>query len=137
MNILGNRYHVLEELGRGGCGVTYLAEDAHMPSRRKCVVKCLAPSTSDPQSISIIRERFEREAAVLESLGGECDQIPALYAYLAEGREFYLVQQYVEGPTLRQRIGRDGPLGESEVRAMVDGLLSVLRYVHERHVIHR
>lgn len=53
---------------------------------------------------SIIRERFEREAAVLETLAQQQPQIPELHAYFCEAGEFYLVQEWIEGETLTQRV---------------------------------
>lgn len=40
-SLLNNRYQILETLGQGGFGSTYLAEDTHLPSRRRCVIKQL------------------------------------------------------------------------------------------------
>ncbi len=52
-----------------------------MPSQRLCVVKQLKPIHNNPQIYQLVKDRFQREAAILETLGGNCDQIPALYAY--------------------------------------------------------
>lgn len=68
MTLLQNRYLLGEELGRGAFGKTYLATDTHSPSNRKCVVKELIWS-GDPEMADQVRERFRREAILLESLG--------------------------------------------------------------------
>ncbi len=52
-----------------------------MPSQRLCVVKQLKPIHNNPQIYQLVKDRFQREAAILETLGGNCDQIPALYAW--------------------------------------------------------
>lgn len=135
--LLANRYLIRSILGKGGFGQTFLAEDTHSPSRRVRVVKQLKPQTDDARLYPVIRERFEREAALLESLGELSDQIPTLHAYFSEGGEFYLVQEWVEGRNLTQRVTQDGPLAEPEVRALLCGLLPVLDFVHEQGVIHR
>jgi serine/threonine protein kinase len=135
--MLNSRYKILSTLGRGGFGETYLAEDTHSPARRRRVVKQLKPQTDDPSLLAVIRERFEREAATLERLGEECDQIPALHAYFSEGGEFYLVQDWVEGRSLAQAVGEDGPLGERDLREFLAGILTVLEFVHSQGVIHR
>lgn len=90
--LLKDRYKVLQELGKGGFGQTYLAEDTHKPSRPRCVVNHLIYKNSDPEAEALIRERFEREAAVLENLD-EIDQIPKLYAFFPEAGELFLVEE--------------------------------------------
>jgi serine/threonine protein kinase len=135
--LLNNRYRILQVLGSGGCGQTFLAEDTHMPSSRRCVVKQLKPTTKDPLAYQIIQERFQREAALLETLGRANDQIPALYAYFTEDKEFYLVQDWIEGKSLMQKLGEEGPLDEGAVRRLLLSLLPVLQYVHSQGIIHR
>jgi serine/threonine protein kinase len=135
--LLNNRYRLLQVLGSGGCGQTFLAEDTHMPSNRRCVVKQLKPTTYDPVAYQIIQERFQREAALLETLGKSNDQIPALYAYFTEAKEFYLVQDWIEGKNLREKVLEEGVLGENGVRCLFLSLLPVLDYVHSQGIIHR
>src|SRR4028119_759172 len=91
--LLNNRYQVLQTLGGGGFSNTFLAEDTHMPSRRRCVIKQLKPVANDPQAYQLVQERFQREAAVLEDLGEGSNQIPDLYASFSEAGQFYLVQE--------------------------------------------
>jgi serine/threonine protein kinase len=94
--LLNNRYRILQTLGSGGFGDTFLAEDTNSPSKRQCVIKRLKPKTDDAATWEIIKERFEREAAILEKLGEESSQIPSLKAYFDENHEFYLVQDWTE-----------------------------------------
>lgn len=136
-NLLGGRYHLLHELGSGGCGQTFLAEDMNMPSRRRCVVKQLRPVACDALTQRIIHERFEREAIVLEELGLLSGQIPTLYDYFTADGELYLVQEWVEGVTLQEKVRRDGPLSEAETRRIIISLLRVLDQVHANGIIHR
>ncbi len=137
LTVLNNRYRVLQTLGSGGFGNTFLAEDTYMPSARRCVIKQLKPVTHDPQAYKLVQERFQREAAVLEDLGEGNTQIPRLYAYFQEAGQFYLVQEYIEGDTLTKRVEQRGRLAENEVKQILVSLLPVLDYVHSRHMIHR
>ena len=66
VGIINNRYRILQALGSGGCGQTFLVEDAHLPSKPYRVIKKLKSATDVPQVYQIIKERFDREAAVLE-----------------------------------------------------------------------
>jgi serine/threonine protein kinase, bacterial len=135
--LLNNRYRISQTLGQGGCGQTFLAEDTHMPSNRPCVVKQLKPQTNDPAAYQIIRQRFQREAALLETLGRSNDRIPTLYAYFSEGEEFYLVQEWIDGKNLMQKVKEEGTGNDSQVRSLLISLLHVLDYIHSQGVIHR
>ncbi|MEO0968171.1 MAG: protein kinase [Cyanobacteria bacterium J06639_18] len=135
--LLNNRYQVIEVLGAGGFGETFLAEDTYMPSRRRCVIKKLKTITGDPRTYEKIKQRFEREAATLEFLGEVSDQVPKLYAYFSEQGLFYLVQEWIQGQTLTEIIEAKGALSETEVKSILLNLLFVLDYVHSKNIIHR
>lgn len=135
--ILNNRYRILQVLGSGGFGQTFLSEDTHLPSGRKCVVKQLKPATDDLEIWQLMQDRFQREAAILELLGRTSDQIPELYAYFTEANQFYLVQELIEGETLKQAVQLKGACNEKRTRQILLSLLSVLESVHSRGIIHR
>lgn len=135
--LLNNRYQIIQVLGAGGFGETFLAEDTYMPSRRPCVIKQLKPVTNDPQMYQLIQQRFQREAATLEALGEGSDQIPKLYAYFLENGQFHLVQELIQGQTLTDKVATEGPLSESAVRKILASLLLVLDYVHSKGIIYR
>ncbi|MBN3873643.1 serine/threonine protein kinase [Nostoc sp. JL33] len=138
ITLLNNRYQVIQVIGAGGFGETFLAEDVHMPSRRRCVIKQLKPITNnDPQTYQIIQQRFEREAATLEYLGESSQQIPKLYAYFSENGQFYLVQEWIHGQTLTKIVEAKGFESETAVRQILLSLLPVLDYVHSKGIIHR
>ncbi|MGF2039791.1 MAG: protein kinase domain-containing protein [Nostoc sp. CmiVER01] len=138
LTLLNNRYQVIQVIGAGGFGETFLAEDVHMPSRRRCVIKQLKPITNnDPQTYKIIQQRFEREAATLEFLGESSNQIPKLYAYFSENGQFYLVQEWIHGQTLTKIVEAKGFESETAVRQILLSLLLVLDYVHSKGIIHR
>ncbi len=137
LTLLNNRYQVLHVLGSGGFGETFLAEDTQMPSNRRCVIKQLRPIQNNPQIYQLVQERFQREAAILEDLGGSSNQIPALYAYFQSEGQFYVVQEWVEGDTLTAKVRQQGILSESAVREILVTLLPVLEYVHSKRIIHR
>ncbi|BBA79537.1 serine/threonine protein kinase [cyanobacterium endosymbiont of Rhopalodia gibberula] len=136
--LLSNRYQILETLGQGGFGETFLAIDTQMPSTRKCVIKQLKPTLQQSQSIpQWLQERFKLEAAVLEKLGENHPQIPCLYAYFSENNHFYLVQEWIEGETLSQVHQRRGNFSGTEVRELLSKILPILDYIHAHHIIHR
>ncbi|MEM9149571.1 MAG: serine/threonine protein kinase [Cyanobacteria bacterium P01_F01_bin.3] len=135
--LLSNRYKVLNILGDGGFGKTFLVEDTHMPSNKRCVLKQLKPIHDKPELHQMVQDRFQREAATLETLGEAHDQIPRLHAYFPEGDQFYLVEEWVEGMTLTQKVHKDGPLSEASVQAIITNLLPVISFIHSQKIVHR
>ena len=137
-NILfNNRYLTLKQLGCGGFGCTYLAIDTHMPSKPKCVVKQLTFDTDDPDIYELVQTRFQREAAILEILGNLSPRIPKLHACSQEGHNLYLVQDWIDGENLEDKVERSGAFKEDEVNELLAYLLPVLGVVHSKNVIHR
>ena len=135
--IFNQRYLALKELGQGGFSRTYLAVDTHMPSRPKCVVKELTFESDNPELLELVQTRFQREAAILEVLGKLSTQIPSLYASSQEGSTLYLVQDWIDGETLQEKLDTKGALSENEVIDVLAGILPVLNIVHSKNVIHR
>ena len=135
--LLNNRYRIVQTLGGGGFGKTFLAEDTQMPSRRLCVIKQLRPIQDNQQVYQLVRERFGREAAILEELGDGSSQIPRLYAYFSENGQFYLVQEYIEAKTLTQMLQEQGLMDENSVKHILISILPVLDYIHSKGIVHR
>lgn len=135
--LLNNRYQIIKTLGRGGFGETSLAIDTHLPSGKKCVIKQLKPIIQEPQIPLWMQDRFQQEARILEHLGEENSQIPRLYAYFSENGNFYLVQEFIEGVTLTQKLENEGTLSQNEVEKILISLLEILDYVHNQRIVHR
>ncbi|NES64409.1 MAG: SUMF1/EgtB/PvdO family nonheme iron enzyme [Okeania sp. SIO2D1] len=135
--ILRNHYKIIDSLGSGGFGDTYLAQDLHLPGKPKCVVKHLKPKSSDPGVLKIAQRLFEREAETLYKLGSDSDQIPRLFAHFQEGTEFYLVQEYIEGHDISKELTPGKKLSESYTITLLKGILSALAVAHQNNIIHR
>src|SRR5688572_26892271 len=96
---INGRYRILQQIGVGGFGLTYLAEDLQLPARPKCVVKHLRPQIDNEEARQLANRLFQQEAEILYRLGRH-PNIPSLIAHFKENGEFYLVQEYIEGHTL-------------------------------------
>ncbi|NJK66019.1 MAG: ABC transporter substrate-binding protein [Microcoleus sp. SU_5_3] len=135
--LLNNRYRIIDKLGEGGFGLTLLAEDTQMPSRRCCVIKQLKSHTNNSNIDESVRERFAQEAAVLEKLGEGHSQIPKLYGHFEENGLFYLALEWIDGETLSDRLKAAGKMSEAQVKEILTSLLQILNYIHDKQIIHR
>ncbi|MBM0741697.1 pentapeptide repeat-containing protein [Phormidium sp. CLA17] len=134
--LLRDRYRIIQALGQGGFGATFLAANESLPGKPSCVIKQLRPNATAPHVMEMARELFAREAATLGRIGNH-PQIPSLLDYFEEDAIFYLVQEYVSGLTLQQEIKGSGPRSENQVKMFLSEILPILEYVHGSKVIHR
>jgi len=139
---LNNHYRIVRELGHGGFGRTYLAEDAHR-FNEPCVLKEFAPQVQGSYALQKSEELFEREAGVLYKL--QHNQIPRfreLFRVSISDRGYlFLVQDYVPGQTYRFLLDARKRQGlrfiEAEINQLLIQILPVLEYIHSLGVIHR
>ncbi len=132
---LAERYKITKALGSGGFSQTYLATDTQHPEKRRCIVKKLQPESDDLFTVKTSRRLFATEVKVLKRLG-DYDQIPQLFDDFEEDQDFFLVEQYIEGKSLKQELGWRR-WSEAKVIAFLQDVLTTLAYVHQRRVIHR
>lgn len=133
----GERYKIIEPLGAGGQGKTYLAQDKE--SAALVVVKKLR---IDQASDWKVVELFEREGQALQSLSH-----PAIPAYHdafhlndeCGEKRFFLVQEYVDGENFEQLLANGLRFDEAKARAFLLEMLDILHYLHTQKppVIHR
>ncbi|PSB05285.1 protein kinase domain-containing protein [Merismopedia glauca] len=133
---LDGRYKIIELLGQGGFGQTYIAENTRIPGHPRCVVKHLKPSSNDPNLFVTVKRLFDSEAEMLSRLGNH-DRIPRIIDFFDENQEFYLVQELIEGHPLSKELTLGKRLSESYVIALLKDLLPVLEFIHQQNVIHR
>ena len=125
---LSGSYTLERELGGGGMSRVFVADEHRLG--RKVVVKLLTPELAAAMSTS----RFEREIRVAASLQ-QANIVPVLAAGDLDGLPYYTMP-YVEGESLRARLGR-GPLSIGEALSILRDVSRALAYAHDHGVVHR
>jgi len=131
-SLVGRRlgpYAVIEELGQGGMGVVYLAEDSRLG--RRVALKALAPQFTLGEQH---RERLRREARAAAALSNS--GVATVYALEELDGILCIVSEYVQGDTLRTELSR-GPLPPQLLLDTAIDLANTLAAAHEQGVIHR
>jgi len=126
--LLGDRYHVGRELGRGGMARVYLARDEK--HGRDVAIKVIRPELS----ASLGHERFLREIEIAARL--RHPNIVPLYDSGQVDGTLYFVMPYEEGVSLRERLAR-GPLAIVDALSVLRDVARALAYAHEHGVVHR
>jgi WD40 repeat protein len=140
--LLRERYRTIKLLGQGGFGRTFLAVDEDKPSKPRCVIKQFFPVGASLLPVrgsnneTKAAELFEQEAMRLDNLGRH-PQIPELLAYFTQDNRQYLVQEFIEGQNLAEVLKAEGAFRETQIRNLLNSLLSVVEFIHDRNVIHR
>lgn len=133
--VIGERYLVEEELGRGGMGVVFLARDSRLD--RQVAVKAILPPKR-PQSREEelrIRQMFEQEAQLGAALLHPA--IATVFDYGFHQGSPYTVFEYVAGSTLRDVLNNRRRIPLQEVRLILPSLAQALDYAHSHHIVHR
>lgn len=122
-------YRIIEQLGQGGMATVFKAYHAGLD--RFVALKVMHPAfKQDPNFLA----RFQREARVVARL--EHPNIVPIYDYAEHNGNPYLVMKYIEGETLKARLGR-GPLTRDEGLRIVEAMGRALGYAHGRGILHR
>ena len=141
-DLLNARYCILNQLGQGGFGRTYLAEDSNR-FKERCVLKEFAPRLQSPLALAKAEELFEREAEVLYRLKNiHIPKFRELFRFTHQDtNRLFLVQDYVEGQTyhsiFQNRYQKGIGFTQGEIQQLLYQLLPVLEYIHSLGVIHR
>src|SRR5579883_1524748 len=130
--LLHQRYRLLRQLGRGGFGSVYQAEDMQLGGRPVAVKEMRSQDDLNDQENTDAMEAFKKEALLLAELMHT--NLPRIYDHFHEGRSWYLVMDYIEGETLEEYLGKTarGSLPLSEVLEIGLQLCDVLDYLHTR-----
>jgi serine/threonine protein kinase len=131
--ILQNRYRILRQLGAGGMGAVYLADDAHLRGRRVVIKENQGGDA----------RQFEFEASTLATLSHP--NLPRVSDHFVESSTSaqtatgaqYLVMDFVEGQNLHAIIHTRGAIAEMQALAWLDQIFDAVSYLHANRIIHR
>jgi tRNA A-37 threonylcarbamoyl transferase component Bud32 len=128
--VLSGRYKLEAKLGSGGMSTVYLARDTTLD--RQVAVKILHREMSEQEDQL---QRFRQEARAVAKLSHP--NVVAVIDAGEDGGHPYIVFEYVEGETLKQRINRLGALDPQEALAYAIEIARGLTVAHNRKMVHR
>ena len=142
------KYRIISTLGRGGFGVTYLAEQ--VLAKRKVCIKEFFPKDyykrdEDSVSISLLSENFtENMSRFKEKFVKEAQTIAALdhpniipiYDVFEENNTAYYVMEYIDGESLNEKVKGAGAIIEEMATFYIRQVASALEHIHEKQIMH-
>jgi len=128
--VLNDRYEILDKIGEGGMAVTYRGRDRVLG--RVVAAKVMRPElAADAEFLS----RFRREARA--AAGVVHEHVAAVYDSGSDGPYHYIVMEYVDGESLKERLRREGPLPLPEALRIASETTKALAAAHAVGVVHR
>lgn len=133
-NLIGQnlgRYHIIEPLGQGGMATVYKAFDTSL--ERNVAIKIIRTDKKEGTEQNEFLKRFQREAKALAQLDH-----PYILKVLDYGEQEgipYLVMPFIQGGTLKEKMGQ--PMPYREAAALLMPIAQALDYAHKRKIIHR
>lgn len=132
-NLIGTRlddYQIMRRLGRGGMADVYVA--LHQSLDRQVALKVLRRQLSGDLEYV---ERFRREARAAARLNHP--NIVQVYEVGRVGNCHYIAQELIDGPNLRQRVEKEGPLSPGEAILVLRAVAAALTIAHQAGITHR
>jgi eukaryotic-like serine/threonine-protein kinase len=128
--IIGGKYSLEREIGRGGMGAIWIALDGQL--RRRVALKLMR---SDQLSSASSRSRFEREAMAVAQITNP--HVVQVYDYGIDEESPYIVMELLEGEDLDARLSRHGRLPLAAVTTLVTQAAKALGTAHAAGIVHR
>lgn len=141
------KYRIIKTLGRGGFGITYLAEQV-MAKRRVCIKEFFPKDyykRNDDDSLTVssdgfaemmdkFKAKFIKEAQTIAAL--DHTNIIPIHDVFEENGTAYYVMDYIEGEPLSELVKRNGAMSESDALKYIRQVASALEHIHEQQIMH-
>lgn len=128
-----DRFHIIKQLGTGGFGITYLAEDTSR--KQQIVIKTLNANQQSQPDFAQKQENFVKEGFTLKTFNHR--HIVKVYEPIQIGALWGFVMEYIPGQDLADYIIANGRLGEAEALRYIDQIAQALDCVHQQKFFHR
>ena len=125
--LIAERYEKVERLGLGSFGEVWKVRDTEREGRAPYYVAKIPTSKK-------LNSRFRKEAAICRRLEGHPNSTKIIDVVEERGR-VVLIQEFVEGPTLRELL--EGPLEENKKEKILLQLVDIVAYAHKHRIVHR
>jgi serine/threonine-protein kinase len=123
-------YEIMEKLGQGGMGAVYRGRQINMD--RIVAIKTLNPQLSSQKSYV---EKFLKEAKSVARLNHN-NIIKGIDVGQVKGRYFF-VMEFVDGPTLQEKINKDGSFAEKDALQIILQIADAIKYINQFKIVHR
>ena len=144
----GGKYRIIEKLGQGGFGITYLAENTLLEGkvaikefffkeyceRDDATCHVTIPTTGNREIVERFKQKFIKEAKTIFMLNHP--NIVRIHDVFEENGTAYYVMEYVEGESLGDMVKRRGAIPEAEALDYVKDVASALEYIHSKNINH-
>ena len=144
----GGSYRIIETLGRGGFGITYLAEQV-MAERKVCIKEFFPEeyynrdangcsislgSQGSAKIMETFKAKFIKEAKTIAKF--DHSNIIHIHDVFEENNTAYYVMEYIDGESLSAVVKRRGALGEAAAVGYIRQVADALGYIHEQRIMH-
>lgn len=128
-SIVSGKYRIIKELGRGGMGIVYKAQDQRL--KRNVAIKFLHPESVREQEA---RQRFIQEAQAAAAL--DHPNICSVYEVSEASDQSFIIMSYIKGFSLKERL-KSGPLNIDQALKIATQVAEGLKEAHEKGIVHR
>lgn len=122
-------FRILKQLGQGGMGTVYLAEDQKL--KRHVAIKLISPAF---RYASNFQEQFASEAKLAAQL--DHPNIVPIFLCAEQDNQPYIVMKFIEGQNLAERLKQSPSLGSEEVCQIIQQICHTIDYAHQQNLIH-